>query len=116
MVHVQNPRKALNLILLVYHLYIPGIYVGVYQHTGGQLLGGHAIRILGWGTENNTPYWLVANSWNTDWGDNGTSKDALMVLGHLVKFFIITLGYFKIIRGRNEVGIEDGIYAGQPKK
>jgi cathepsin B len=46
---------------------------GVYQHVTGQMLGGHAIKILGWGKENNTPYWLVANSWNTDWGDNGES-------------------------------------------
>lgn len=37
---------------------------GVYQHTTGDFLGGHAIKILGWGTENGTPYWLVANSWN----------------------------------------------------
>lgn len=44
---------------------------GVYQHVTGQMLGGHAIKILGWGKENDTPYWLVANSWNTDWGDNG---------------------------------------------
>jgi hypothetical protein len=35
------------------------------------MLGGHAIRILGWGTENGTPYWLVANSWNPDWGNKG---------------------------------------------
>ena len=26
------------------------------------MLGGHAIKILGWGTENGTPYWLVADS------------------------------------------------------
>lgn len=44
---------------------------GVYQHVSGEQVGGHAIRILGWGVENNTPYWLVANSWNTDWGENG---------------------------------------------
>lgn len=30
---------------------------GVYQHTTGKMLGGHAIRILGWGVENDTPYW-----------------------------------------------------------
>lgn len=42
---------------------------GVYQHMSGQELGGHAIKILGWGVENSTPYWLVANSWNEDWGD-----------------------------------------------
>lgn len=40
---------------------------GVYQHVHGKALGGHAIRILGWGEENGTPYWLIANSWNTDW-------------------------------------------------
>uniref|UniRef100_A0AAA9S3F8 Cathepsin B n=1 Tax=Bos taurus TaxID=9913 RepID=A0AAA9S3F8_BOVIN len=44
---------------------------GVYQHVSGEIMGGHAIRILGWGVENGTPYWLVGNSWNTDWGDNG---------------------------------------------
>lgn len=44
---------------------------GVYQHVHGLPVGGHAIKILGWGTENGTSYWLGANSWNTDWGDNG---------------------------------------------
>jgi len=67
---------------------------GVYQHVTGGVLGGHAIRILGWGVENNTPYWLVANSWNSDWGDNG---------------------YFKILRGKDECGIESSIVAGLPK-
>jgi cathepsin B len=72
----------------------PSYKSGVYQHESGGVLGGHAIRILGWGTENNTPYWLVANSWNPTWGDNG---------------------FFKIIRGQNECGIEGGIVAGMPK-
>ncbi|XP_037938586.1 cathepsin B [Teleopsis dalmanni] len=67
---------------------------GVYQHVHGKALGGHAIRILGWGVENSIPYWLIANSWNTDWGNNG---------------------YFKILRGRNHCGIEDSISAGLPK-
>merc|ERR1712088_1071032 len=47
---------------------------GVYEHVSGHQLGGHAVRLLGWGEENGTPYWLVANSWNTDWGDMGTFK------------------------------------------
>jgi cathepsin B len=67
---------------------------GVYQHTSGSVLGGHAIKVLGWGVENSTPYWLVANSWNEDWGDKG---------------------YFKILRGKNECGIESGVVAGAPK-
>ncbi|XP_013771910.1 cathepsin B-like [Limulus polyphemus] len=67
---------------------------GVYQHHTSEVLGMHAIRILGWGVENDTPYWLVANSWNTDWGDKG---------------------YFKILRGKDECGIESQISAGLPK-
>lgn len=66
---------------------------GVYQHVTGKVLGGHAIRILGWGVENDTPYWLIANSWNTDWGNNG---------------------YFKILRGQDHCGIESEISAGLP--
>ena len=46
----------------------------MYQHKSGSLLGGHAVKILGWGTENGTPYWLVANSWNPTWGDNGEDE------------------------------------------
>ena len=44
---------------------------GVYKHTNSsqQILGGHAIMIIGWGVVNATnttveePYWLVQNSW-----------------------------------------------------
>uniref|UniRef100_A0A8C8G023 Cathepsin B n=1 Tax=Oncorhynchus tshawytscha TaxID=74940 RepID=A0A8C8G023_ONCTS len=45
--------------------------IGVYRHVSGSAVGGHAIKVLGWGEEGGTPYWLAANSWNTDWGDNG---------------------------------------------
>lgn len=72
----------------------PSYKSGVYRHVSGSVLGGHAIRVLGWGEEAGTPYWLIANSWNSDWGDKG---------------------YFKILRGSNECGIEDGIVAGLPK-
>eukprot|EP00128_Syssomonas_multiformis_P010099 Colp12_sorted_trinity150504_noHs@8131 len=67
---------------------------GVYQHVTGSSLGGHAIKILGWGTENGVDYWLVMNSWNPTWGDKG---------------------FFKIRRGVNECGIEGQISAGLAK-
>uniref|UniRef100_UPI00358F1BEA cathepsin B isoform X1 n=1 Tax=Myxine glutinosa TaxID=7769 RepID=UPI00358F1BEA len=67
---------------------------GVYQHVAGSLMGGHAIRLLGFGEEGGTPYWLAANSWNTDWGNRG---------------------FFKILRGNDECGIESDIVAGSPK-
>jgi len=47
---------------------------GVYHHTTGGQLGGHAVKIVGWGVESGTSYWLVANSWNEDWGLNGFFK------------------------------------------
>ena len=67
---------------------------GVYQHKTGHLLGGHAVKMLGWGVENGTIFWLCANSWNSEWGSNG---------------------FFKILRGRNECGIEDDGTTGTPK-
>lgn len=72
----------------------PSYKSGVYQHVSGAQLGGHAVKVIGWGEENGTPYWLVANSWNTDWGANG---------------------FFKILRGKNECGIESQMVAGEPK-
>ena len=66
---------------------------GVFQHVTGYMLGGHAIKIIGWGVEDGVKYWLCANSWNEGWGDNG---------------------FFKILRGNNECGIENNINAGVP--
>jgi len=67
---------------------------GVYVHKTGSYLGGHAVKIIGYGTESGLPYWLVVNSWTTYWGDQGL---------------------FKIVKGRNECGIESGIVGGAPK-
>jgi cathepsin B len=64
---------------------------GVYVHTWGQEVGGHAIKIIGWGVENNVDYWLCVNSWNDTWGDQGL---------------------FKIKKGVNECGIESDVSAG----
>jgi len=47
---------------------------GVYYHVTGRLEGGHAVKILGWGTEDGLDYWLCANSWNTGWGLEGFFK------------------------------------------
>ena len=29
---------------------------GIYSNKGGQMLGGHAVRIVGWGVDSGTPY------------------------------------------------------------
>ncbi|KAK4473355.1 hypothetical protein MN116_004514 [Schistosoma mekongi] len=64
---------------------------GIYRHVTGSIVGGHAIRIIGWGVEKKTPYWLIANSWNEDWGEKGL---------------------FRIVRGSDECSIESDVVAG----
>lgn len=66
---------------------------GVYRYSTGDEIGVQAVKLLGWGVEKDTPYWLAANSWNDDWGDKG---------------------FFKIIRGAFDAngGIEYNVFAG----
>lgn len=69
---------------------------GVYKHITGEQMGGHAVKLIGWGTsDDGDDYWLLANQWNRSWGDDG---------------------YFKIRRGTNECGIEEDVVAGLPSK
>lgn len=66
---------------------------GIYSHVTGRYQGGHAVRLLGYGIDNGVKYWLIANSWNPNWGEKG---------------------YFRIIRGKNECGIENVMWCGTP--
>jgi cathepsin B len=65
---------------------------GIYTNTAGaSYLGGHAVKIIGWGNSNGINYWIVANSWGTYWGESG---------------------FFKIKFG--SCGIDRGVIAGLP--
>lgn len=46
---------------------------GVYRKSKGAVLkGGHAVKIVGWGKEESgDEYWIVANSWGPEWGEEG---------------------------------------------
>ncbi len=44
---------------------------GIYYHKSGDYLGGHAIKVIGWGVESGMEYWLCANSWSATWGEQG---------------------------------------------
>eukprot|EP00455_Lapot_gusevi_P057307 TRINITY_DN9718_c0_g1_i3.p1 TRINITY_DN9718_c0_g1~~TRINITY_DN9718_c0_g1_i3.p1 ORF type:complete len:323 (+),score=73.39 TRINITY_DN9718_c0_g1_i3:62-970(+) len=65
---------------------------GIYQHVTGELLGQHAMRCVGWGVENQVPFWKCANSYGPSWGEQG--------------FVRIKMG---------SVGIERSVVAGAPR-
>ncbi|CAH1775183.1 unnamed protein product [Owenia fusiformis] len=66
---------------------------GIYKHSNAPddtgKVGYHSVRIVGWGSEQTSlgeeKYWIAANSWGTQWGENG---------------------YFRIRKGVNECDIE----------
>lgn len=90
---MQNgPIQVAFLVYRSFMSYQSGIY---HKHKGEQAEGGHAVKIVGWGVHGKTKYWTVANSWNTNWGEDG---------------------FFRIRRGKDECGIETmgPPYAGSP--
>jgi len=42
---------------------------GVYEHTWGGYMGGHAVILIGWDDDNQC--WEAKNSWGTGWGEGG---------------------------------------------
>jgi hypothetical protein len=66
---------------------------GVFEDTTGFLDIDHDVEIVGWGEEDGVKYWNVRNSWGTYWGMQG---------------------FFKIVRGTNNLGIESDCHFVHP--
>merc|ERR550532_1205731 len=62
---------------------------GIYKYSKGLPLGGHAVKIVGWGKHFSQFYWIVQNSWGPSWGEEGyfrivnwrTDKDSAIAIG-----------------------------------
>ena len=67
---------------------------GIFEDTTGDLDVTHEISIVGFGEENGLKYWLIRNSWGTRWGESG---------------------FMKLIRGKNNLGIESECSFAIPK-
>jgi cathepsin B len=53
---------------------------GIYRVQEGtsKFQGGHAIKLIGWGTsEDGEQYWIAENSWGNDWGMKGYAHIAM---------------------------------------
>jgi C1A family cysteine protease len=49
------------------------VYTTSCTTSSSDYVGGHAISIVGWGTNaNGVAYWLIENSWGVNWGDSGS--------------------------------------------
>lgn len=59
---------------------------GIFNDTTGANTHNHVISLVGWGVQKNVKYWIGRNSWGTYWGEKG---------------------FFRIVRGTNNLGIED---------
>jgi len=70
------------------------------EYTGGIITQtqpssiNHIISLVGYGTENGVDYWIGRNSWGQYWGEQG---------------------WFRIIRGRNALGVEGWVTWATPK-
>uniref|UniRef100_A0A4D5R905 Peptidase C1A domain containing protein n=1 Tax=Scolopendra viridis TaxID=118503 RepID=A0A4D5R905_SCOVI len=89
----NGPVQAIFLVREDFYSYKSGVYSHArlfthlpYSHRRSSL---HSVRIIGWGVDRTfgrpIKYWLCANSWGTEWGEDG---------------------YFRILRGVDESDIE----------
>ncbi|KAM4771064.1 tubulointerstitial nephritis antigen [Rhinophrynus dorsalis] len=95
----NGPVQAIMTVHEDFFLYKTGIYkhtdINANKPEEYQMSATHSVKIIGWGAlrgpdGKKIKFWIAANSWGNSWGENG---------------------YFRIVRGENECGIENMIVA-----
>ena len=84
--------------LTIYEGPIEGPTGGVNGGINEGGLGGHAVKILGWGTEGGIDFWWIANSWSSSWGLSGYFKmkmniDACQLEHNIIGFIPDLFGF-----------------------
>ena len=82
-VATKGPVSIAFQVVNDFRLYHSGVYSSSQCRNGSQDVN-HAVLIVGYGTEQGVPYWLIKNSWGPKWGEEG---------------------YFKMERGKNMCGL-----------
>ncbi|CAJ0576218.1 unnamed protein product, partial [Mesorhabditis spiculigera] len=71
-VGTTGPITAAFYVCEDFYYYTSGIYSTNCTTSSANFLGGHAVTIMGYGTNSaGVNYWLVKNSWGTNWGMAG---------------------------------------------
>ena len=71
----QPVSVAINAVQSSFQFYTSGVYDDPSCPSSMSDLD-HAVLAVGYGSENGNDYWLVKNSWSTQWGDRGYIKMA----------------------------------------
>ncbi|MDD5209186.1 MAG: C1 family peptidase [Elusimicrobiales bacterium] len=64
---------------------------GIYSYTTGKQLGGHAVLLVGYNDAEK--YFIVKNSWDLGWGENGFFRIAYSEMDNSVNFGLSTIAY-----------------------
>ena len=80
---------------------------GIYSYTTGKRLGGHAVLLVGYNDEEK--YFIVKNSWDTGWGEEGFFRIAYSEMNNSVSFGLSTIAYRA---SKNEVPVGEASRAG----
>ncbi|XP_037783743.1 uncharacterized peptidase C1-like protein F26E4.3 [Penaeus monodon] len=92
----NGPVQALMTVHPDFFLYKTGVYS--YSELGSPHSAAHSVKLLGWGEERvngkTVKYWVNVNSWGKYWGE---------------------AGYFRLLRGSNECGIESHVFTAKPQ-